>query len=155
VCCPPCQVPCGLTLVQVTGCSTSPYRLPLHTKRNIGFGAVCDGRGREWVAFHASAAECTACTSLSKPDVSTAQAATLSSSKSALLPPNEHANGTKNTFSRYSEPVFWSHRGLNLAHVIIVTISGDMQVLTHRDASPCPRISGGEAFCRDSQMLRY
>jgi hypothetical protein len=32
------------------------------------------------------------CTSLPKPDISTAQAATLSSSKSALLPPIEHAN---------------------------------------------------------------
>jgi hypothetical protein len=29
---------------------------------------------------------------LSKPDISTAQAATLSSSNSALLPPIEHAN---------------------------------------------------------------
>jgi hypothetical protein len=57
---PPCQIPRGLTLVPVTGRSTSPYRRPLHTKRKIGFGALFGGRGRERVAFHASAAECTA-----------------------------------------------------------------------------------------------
>jgi hypothetical protein len=53
--------PRGLTLVPVpvAGRSTSPYRRPLHTKRKCGFGALC-GRGRERVAFHASAAECTA-----------------------------------------------------------------------------------------------
>jgi hypothetical protein len=77
----------GLTLVPVpvTGRSTSPYRRPLHTKRENGFCALCGGRGRERVAFHASAA--VHCTSLSKPDIST-----LSSSNSALLPPIEHAN---------------------------------------------------------------
>jgi hypothetical protein len=90
-CSPPCQIPCGLNLVPVTGRSTSPYRRPLHTKRKSGFGALCGGRGWERVAFHASAAECTAPHS-HKPDICTAQAATLSSSNSALLPPIEHSN---------------------------------------------------------------
>jgi hypothetical protein len=81
--------PRGLTLapVPVKGRSTSPYRRPLHIKRKSGFGALCGGRGRERVAFHASAAECT---SLFKPDISTAQAAILSSSNSALLQPFDH-----------------------------------------------------------------
>jgi hypothetical protein len=50
----------GLVPVPVTGRSTSPYRCPLHTKQKGGFGALCDGRGRERAAIHASAAECTA-----------------------------------------------------------------------------------------------
>jgi hypothetical protein len=71
-------------VVPVTGHSTSPYRHPVHAKQKFGFGALCDGRGRERVAMH--------CTSLSKQDVTTAQVATSSSSKLALLPPIDHAN---------------------------------------------------------------
>jgi hypothetical protein len=75
------------------------------------------------------------CTSLSKPDVTTVQAATFRSSKSASLPPKEHAYAfwhQEMHFIRYSELGFWSHTGLNLAHGIIATLSGDMHVLTHR-----------------------
>jgi hypothetical protein len=75
------------------------------------------------------------CTSLYKPDVTTVQAATFRSSKSASLPPKEHAYAfwhQEMHFIRYSELGFWSHTGLNLAHGIIATLSGDMHVLTHR-----------------------
>jgi hypothetical protein len=51
------------------------------------FVMVGDGKGSQFMhllRMH--------CTSLSKPDVTTAQAATLSSSKAALLPPIDHAN---------------------------------------------------------------
>jgi hypothetical protein len=75
------------------------------------------------------------CTSPSKPGISTAQATTLSSSKSASLPPNEHANAFCHQeihFIRYSELGFWSHTGLNMAYGTIATLSGDMHVLTHR-----------------------
>jgi hypothetical protein len=69
-------------------------------------------------------------------NVSNAQDATLSSRKSALLPPNEHANAfwhQKLHSFQYSELGFWSRMGLNLAHGIIATVSGDM----HANASPC------------------
>jgi hypothetical protein len=74
------------------------------------------------------------CTSPTKPGISTAQAATLSSSKSAFLPPNEHANAFwhQELFIRYSELGLWSHTSLNLAHGTITTLSGDVHVLTHR-----------------------
>jgi hypothetical protein len=73
------------------------------------------------------------CTSLSKPDNSAAQAATLRSSKSALLPPIDHDNAfwhQEMHFSRYSELEFWSQTGLNLANGIIATLSGHIQALT-------------------------
>jgi hypothetical protein len=72
------------------------------------------------------------CTSLCKPDISIAQAATLSSSNSALLPPIEHTNafGHQEIHSfRYSELGFCSHTGLNLAHGTIATVTGDMRVM--------------------------
>jgi hypothetical protein len=52
-CCPPCQFPQGWDLVPgpVRGHSTSPYRRPLSSKRNSGFGALCEVRGRERVTF--------------------------------------------------------------------------------------------------------
>jgi hypothetical protein len=68
----------------------------------------------------------------------TAQAATLSSSKSSLLPPIEQANAfwhQEIQIFPYSELGFCSHTGLNLAHGIIATLSGD--VLTHRPECPC------------------
>jgi hypothetical protein len=100
----PSQFPRGWALVPVpvTGRGNSPYRRPLHTKQKSGFGAHCDGREWERVAIDASATECTACTSLSKPDVTTAQAATLSSSKSALL----HLSTTPSDIKKYIFPIF-------------------------------------------------
>jgi hypothetical protein len=49
------------------------------------FVMVGDGKGSQFMHLVR--------TSLSKPDDTTAQAATLSSSNSALLPPIDHANG--------------------------------------------------------------
>jgi hypothetical protein len=54
--------PSWLDPVPVRGRSTSLYRRPLPRKRKRCFGALFGGRGRERVAFHASAAECTALT---------------------------------------------------------------------------------------------
>jgi hypothetical protein len=50
----------ALVPVPVRGRSNAPYRRSLHTKQKTGFGAFRNGRGRERVAIHASAAECTA-----------------------------------------------------------------------------------------------
>jgi hypothetical protein len=44
----------------VTGRSTLPCKCPLHTKQKSSFWSLCDGRGQERVAIHASTAECTA-----------------------------------------------------------------------------------------------
>jgi hypothetical protein len=64
-----------------------------------------------------------------KPDISTAQAATLSSSNSASLPPIEHTSALCHReirLFRYSELGFCSHTGVNLAHGMIATLSRDM-----------------------------
>jgi hypothetical protein len=68
-------------------------------------------------------------TSLSKPGISTAQSATVSSSKSDELLPIEHENAfwhQEIRFGRKSELFFCSHTGLNLAHSIVATLSGHM-----------------------------
>jgi hypothetical protein len=64
----------------------------------------------------------------------------LSSSKSTLLPPIEHANAFWHQelhLSRCSELGIWSHTGLNLVHGIFTTLSGHMHVLTHHPARQC------------------
>jgi hypothetical protein len=80
-------IPRGLTLVPVTGRSTSPYRRPLHAKRKSGRSTFCwSGTGKGRISCICCRMHCT---SLCKPVISTA---TLSSSNSAVLPPIEHAN---------------------------------------------------------------
>jgi hypothetical protein len=124
----------------VTGRSTLSYRHPPHTKRERRFEALFGGRGWQWATFHASAAECT---SLFKPGISTAhaQAATLSSTKSAVLPPIEHTNAfwhQEVLFLRCSELNFWRHTGLDLAHGKLPTLYGRTHVLMHRpDRASC------------------
>jgi hypothetical protein len=50
--CHPANSPMAGTRAQpVTGCSTSPYRCPLHTKRKSSFGALCDVGDRKWSQF--------------------------------------------------------------------------------------------------------
>jgi hypothetical protein len=106
----------GLTLVPVTGSSTSPYRRPLHTKRKSGFWGTL-----WWLETGKGRISCICCrmhcTSLSKPVLSTSQAATLSSSNSALLLPIEHANAFQHQgihLLQYSELGVCSLTGLNL-----------------------------------------
>jgi hypothetical protein len=73
-----------------------PYRRQLHSKRKMGFGALCEVRGRETVTFMMLVLIALHLTLqaryLNLAPNEAAQGATLSSSKSALMPPNEHAN---------------------------------------------------------------